>query len=80
MVRADTCSDWVGVYAACLPSHSPSSLPQHQEVQCECKTADGVFVELVVSRSRMLVIIYRVILRCCSWATLGSVAVVSTLS
>ena len=22
---------------------------QHQEVQCECKTRDGVFVELVVS-------------------------------
>lgn len=26
-----------------------SPLLQHQEVQCECKTADGVFVELVVS-------------------------------
>jgi hypothetical protein len=26
-----------------------STALQHQEVQCECKTKDGVFVELVVS-------------------------------
>lgn len=31
------------------PLQPPSPLLQHQEVQCECKTADGVFVELVVS-------------------------------
>jgi hypothetical protein len=36
-----------------------STALQHQEVQCECKTRDGVFVELVVScwdegRSRLL--------------------------